>query len=168
MQAQQLIGGNFCLAKAGLTGLSGAATTFTTAAAVLYSIMGKAYNKATVAGGATPTTDAVTGLPIVIKPGQGTVVLWCLDAAGNVKVLQGSVETVDQAGNFQFAPPQMPSIPETLTVFGYSVHKGNPANAVTPLAAGTTWNFGVSNWNVAGTTHTATDLIALPNRPQTA
>lgn len=166
MQSQQLIGGNFCLAKAGLTGLSGAATTFTTAAAVLYSIAGKALNKVAVAGGATPTTDAVTGLPITIKPGQGTVVLWCLDAAGNIKAVQGSVEIVGQDGNFQFAPPQMPTVPDTLTVFGYSVHKGNPANAATPLAAA--WTFGVSNWNVAGTVHTASDLIAIPNRPQAA
>jgi hypothetical protein len=166
MQAQQLIGGNFCLAKAGITGLSGAATTFTIAAAILYAIAGKAFSKGTVAGGVTPTTDAVTGLPITIKPGQGTVVLWCLDAAGAVKCLGGSVETVDQQGNFQFAAPQYPVIPDTLTVFAYSVHKGNPANAVTPLAAA--WTFGVSNWNTAGTSHTATDLIALPNRPQTA
>jgi hypothetical protein len=166
MQAQQLIGGNFCLAKAGITGLSGAATTFTTANAVLYAIMGKALSKAAVAGGATPTTDGVTGAAITINPGKGTVVLWCLDAAGNIKCVQGSVETVDQSGNFQFAPPQFPSLPETLTPFAYSVHKGNPANASTPLAAA--WTFGVSNWNVAGTTHTASDLIAIPNRPQTA
>jgi hypothetical protein len=167
MQAQQLIGGNFCLAKAGLTGLSGAATTFTIAAAILYSIYGKALSKATVAGGATPTTDGVTGNAITLAAGKGTVVVWCLDAAGNVRTVQGSVETVAQDGNFQFAPPQFPTIPDTLTAFAYSIHKANPANHVTPFAGGT-WTFGVSNWNVAGTVHTVADLIALPNRPQTA
>lgn len=166
MQAQQLIGGNFCLGKAGLTGLSGAANSFTTASAILYAIMGKALSKAAVAGGVTPTVDAVTGKPITIQPGQGTNVLWCLDAAGNVRVLQGSVEVVDASGNFQFAPPQFATVPETLTPFAYSVHKGNPANAATPLAA--LFTFGATNWNTAGTTHTAADLIALPNRPQAA
>jgi hypothetical protein len=167
MQSQQLIGGNFCLAKAGLTGLSGAATTFTTASAVLYSIIGKALSKSAVAGGATPTTDAVTGNAITLKAGQGTVVVWALDASGNVKAVQGSVETVDQAGNFQFAPPQFPSLPDTLTAFGYSIHKANPATHATPFAGGT-WTFGTSLWNVTGTVHTANDLIAIPNRPQTS
>lgn len=166
MQSQQLIGGNFCLAKAGLTGLSGAATTFSTGAAVLYAIGGKALNKAAVAGGATPTTDATTGAAIAIKAGQGTVVVWCLDAAGAVRVVQGSVEAVDQSGKFLVAPPQFPAIPDTLTPFAYSVHKGNPSGHATPLAG--TFTFGVSTWDTAGTVHTLADLIALPNRPQGA
>lgn len=166
MQSQQQIGGNYMLAKAGLTGLSGAATTFTTAAALLYALTGKAYTKTTVSGGATPTTDAVTGNPITVAPGKGTVVLWCVDATGAVKAVQGSSENIDQNSNFINAAPSFPNLPDSLVAFAYSIHKGAPATAATPLAA--TWTFGVSNWNTAGMTHSSQDLIALPNRPQTA
>ncbi len=89
MQSQQLVNGNFVLGKAGLTGLSGAATTFTTGKAFDFAIGGKAGSKAAVAGGATPTTDAITGRPITISPGKGTIVLWCFDAAGNIKLVAG-------------------------------------------------------------------------------
>lgn len=164
MQSQQLIGGNFCLSKAGLTGLSGAANTFTTANAILFAIIGMAFSKAAVAGGATPTVDAVTGLAITVAPGKGTVVFWCLDAAGNIKCVQGSTEAVDVSGKFSIAPPQFPALPDTLTPFAYSIHRGNPVGSVTPLAG--VWTFGVSLWNVAGITHTLADLIAMPNRPQ--
>jgi hypothetical protein len=166
MQAQQLIGGNFCLSKAGITGLSGAATTFTTANAVVYSIAGKAFSKTAVAGGATPTVDGVTGNPITLTAGKGTGVLWCLDAAGAVKAVQGSVETLDASGNFQFAAPSFPSLPDTLTAFAYSIHKAGRADSAAPLVG--TFTFGSSNWNTTGMTHSAADLIALPNRPQSA
>lgn len=166
MQAIQLVGGNFCLSKAGLTGLSGAATTFTTANPVTYAITGKAYTKAAVAGGATPAVDGVTGGQITLKPGFGTVVVWALDAAGNVKAVQGSTEALNQAGTFQFAAPQFPSLGDDLTPFAYSVHKAGAANSATPLVG--TFTFGVSNWNTTGVTTTVTDVIALPNRPQAA
>jgi hypothetical protein len=106
MQSQQLIGGNLCLAKAGLTGLSGAATTFTTANAICCTrSSARLLTKAAVAGGATPTVDGVTGNPITIKVGNGTNVLWCVDAAGNVKCVQGSQELLDAAGNFAVRRP---------------------------------------------------------------
>lgn len=166
MQAQNFIGGNIVLAKAGITGLSGAAITFTTANAILYALTGKAFSKAAVAGGVTPIADAVTGLPITVAPGKGTNVLWCLDAAGNVKCVQGSTELLDQAGNFQFAVPQFAGVPDTLVPFAYSIHKAGGATSATPLAAGTVWTFGVSNWNTVGMTHSAQDILMVPNRPQ--
>jgi hypothetical protein len=61
MQAKQIFGANFATTKAGMTGISGAATTFTTANAVIFAIGGKAYSKDAVSGGTTPTTDGVTG-----------------------------------------------------------------------------------------------------------
>lgn len=127
MQSSILFGLILMLKKAGFTGLTGAATTFTTANAVDYAIGGKAYTKAAVAGGATPTTDAVTGLPITLNAtaaqGKGTVVVWCLDAAGNIKVIQGTTELLDAAGNFASAAPQFPAMIDTLCPFAYSVHK---------------------------------------------
>lgn len=150
---------NHSLTKAGLTGLSGAVATFTTAAALIVSILGKAFTKAAVAGGAAPTVDGVTGAPITLKANQGTVVLWVLDDTSTIKCVQGSVETVNAAGNFIYAP-QFPTLPDNMTAFAYSVHKADSTAAA--------WTFGVSNWNAAGLTHTATDLIFVPNRPQIA
>lgn len=160
MQAQNLIALSIVLAKAGLTGLSGAVTTFTTASAVVYALLGKAFSKAAVAGGATPTVDFVTNKAITLVAGFGTVVLWCLDAAGNIRAVQGSTEPLDASGVFVNAP-QFPALPDTLVPFAYSVHKAGATTVGT-------WTFGVSNWNATGLSHVAQDIIALPNRPQIA
>jgi len=161
MQSQQLVGANFCAVKAGLTGLSGAATTFSTGAtAVQYAVGGKAFTKATVTGGATPTTDAVTGTAITLTANQGRAVVWCLDSAGAVKAVAGPVVNLDSAGNFLLAP-EFPAIPDTLTPFAYTLHK-----AGSTLSG--TWTFGTSNWNTTGMTHTVVDVLVLPNRPQTS
>lgn len=161
MQSQQLVNGNLVLAKAGLTGLAGAATTFTTGVAILYALAGKAFNKAAVAGGATPITDAATGKAIIVLPGTGTVVLWCLDAAGAVKLVQGSAEPLEKDGTlFQFAPPQFPLVDDTLVPFAYSVHK--------VVTTGAAFTVGVSQWSAAGSSHTVQDIITLPGRPQIA
>lgn len=162
MQSQQLVNLALVLGKVGLTGLSGAATTFTTGKAVDYALGGKAFTKAAVAGGATPTTDAYTGKAISVAVGKGSVVLWCFDAAGNIKCLQGSSENVDDLGNFLQAPPQFNVPGDDLVAFAYSIHK-NLSNAganVTPFL------FGAANWNSANTVHTAQDIIAIPPRPQ--
>ena len=162
MQSQQIVNGNFVTTKAGLTGLSGAATTFTTAAAILYALAGKAYSKAAVAGGATPTLDALTGKTISISPGKGTVVLWCVDATGTIKLVAGTHEFIDDAGNFLYAPPSFNVPTDDLVPFAYSVHKNLPAAGanVTPLVIGTTL------WNAANTAHVAQDIMTLPGRPQ--
>jgi hypothetical protein len=160
MQAQNFFAGALCLVKAGLTGLSGAATTFSTGVTIVASLLGKAISKAAVAGGATPTTDAATGLAITLKANFGTVVLWCLDADGNVKVLGGTTEALDESGNF-IAAPQFAAVTDDLVPFAYSVHKAGATTVGT-------WTFGTSLWNATGLTHTAVDIIAIPNRPQIA
>lgn len=157
MQSSQFVGGNYCATKAGLTGLSGAATTMTTAAAVQFAINGKAYSRAAIAGGATPAVDAVTGLPITIGTGKGTNILWCFDAAGNLRLVQGSTEDFDGTG-FKTAPPQFASLPDTLTAFAYSVHTNT----------GAPFTIGVSLWNQAGAAHAVQDVLTVPTRPQTA
>lgn len=161
MQAKNLFGTSLCLAKAGLTGLSGAATTFTTAVAITYAILGKAFSKAAVAGGVTPVIDSLTGTTISLVANQGVVVVWALDAAGNVVALEGSTEALDQSGNFLNAYPAFPHVPDQYTAFAYSVHKAGATTVGT-------WTFGVSNWNATGLTHTAQDVIVLPGRPQAA
>ena len=67
--------------KAGLT--AGTTTTYsTTANPVLYCIRGKAYTKATVTNGATPTTDANSGLAFKAQAiGTGSVYVFGYDSA---------------------------------------------------------------------------------------
>jgi len=88
-----IFGGNVALSSAGLTGLSGAATTYSTGAtAVTYAIGGKLYSKAQVSGGTTPTTDVVTGATFkALGKNQGCVFVWTLDASGNYGVAQGPI-----------------------------------------------------------------------------
>jgi hypothetical protein len=150
---------NITTTKAGLTGISGAATTHSTgAAAVSFSIGGRAYTKAQISGGATPTTDAVSGDAISLVKNQGTVVAWCLDSSGAVKLVRGSVEGLDDEGDFMIAP-QFPLLPLTLTAFAYTIHKAGSTTVGT-------WTVGVGNWNATGMTHTVVDVMQLPRTPQ--
>jgi hypothetical protein len=158
MQAQQLVGGNFVTTKAGLTGISGAATTYTTGNAQVAALGGKAIAKAAVSGGTTPTTDGVTGSAMTLTAGYGTVLLWCLDSSGTVKLVKGTTEALDSSGNFVNAP-QFPALPDTLVPFAYTVHK-----AGSTLSG--TFTVGSSNWNTTGMTHTVVDILAVPTRPQ--
>ena len=152
---------NMAFTKAGLTGISGAATTYSTgSSAQIYCINGKAYSKAQVSGGTTPTTDAASSAAITLTANYGTVVVWTLNSAGTVAVYKGSTESLDSAGNFLRAP-SFPTLPDTVTAFAYTIHKGGSTTSGT-------WTFGSSNWNAAGLTHTVVDICALPDRPQTS
>jgi len=151
---------NVCVTLAGLTGLSGAANTFSTGATVTYSINGIAYTRATISGGTTPTTDFGTGLAFrPLNANQGSVFVWCFDAGGNTRVLQGSIETLDSSGNFVNAP-QFPPIPDTVCPFGYCVIR-----ATSTLAS--PFQFGVGNWNQTGlATIQVRNVLVMPLRPQ--
>jgi len=157
MEQNVLAGVNMTLGFSNLTGLSGAATTFTTSI-FPYTLRGKAYSNPAVAGGATPTTDFLNGLPITLLAGQGRAVLWCVDAAGTERVVAGPVVPLDAAGAF-IDPPQLPSVPDTLCPFAYSLHRAGPSTVGT-------WTFGVSNWNATGLVHVAQSLATYPDRAQ--
>jgi hypothetical protein len=87
-----LRGGNFCLTKAGLTGLSGGATTFSTGGTITYANAGQAYTKVAFSSAATPTTDARTAAAFVaLTASQQCVFVFGVDTSGNVKVIQGKV-----------------------------------------------------------------------------
>lgn len=161
MQAKDLFGATFVAVKAGLTGISGAATTYSTSATTLqYAVQGKGFTKAQVSGGATPTTDAVTAAAIALTANFGCVVVWGLNAAGTVQVIKGATEALDSAGNF-INPPQFPSVPSTFCPIAYTLHKAGSTTVGT-------WTFGVSNWNATGLTHVVVDTLVLPDRPQTS
>lgn len=155
----QVFGPTVALGKAGLAGITGAATTHNVGTAFNYAINGKAYNKATVTGGATPTADAVTGAAFAaISANQGSVFVFGVDSAGTVKAAQGGIEAMDKAGTF-LAAPQFPTLPDTICPFGYVVVKGG-ATVAAP------WTFGTSNWNATGITVAVQDVIGIPGRPQ--
>ncbi len=145
---------------------AGTTTTLTIGADVHYSIVGKAYKKASASNQATPTTDVITGaafLPLAAK--KGCVFLLGLNAAGDIKVAQGTIEDLDDAASgansIFLRPSQFPaSLPEDFCPMGYLVTKVG--------ASGSTWTFGSSN--LAGppsnVLHTFVDVLQLPSRPQ--
>jgi predicted secreted protein len=147
------------LSKAGLT--AGTTTTFTTANVFNFAVQSKAYSKAAVTNGATPTLDTVTGLAFKpISANQGSVVVFGFDTSGNVKCAQGDVQSLDVSGNFIVAPsfPQLNT--DLVCPCGYLVLKAGST------AVGT-FVFGTNNLSgVTGMTYTFQDVIALTGRPQ--
>ena len=145
------------IGKAGLTGISGAATTHSSSAGV-FAIRGKAITHAADSGVATPTTDAVTGAAITVTTSQARAVLFCLDSSDAVKIVAGPVVSMDAAGNY-LAQPTFPDLPDTLCPFGYVIVKGG-------ATLSGTFTVGSSNWNTTGMTYAVVDLFGLPDRPQ--
>ena len=151
---------SMCTGVAGLT-LTAAATTYSTTTAIAFSNKGVAYAKGTISATATPTTDALTGVAFKgITKGQATVLVWCLDVSGTVKVAQGSIGLTDAAGNVVDAGLQFPVIPDELTPFGFSVHRA----ASTVVG---TWTPSISKWDATGMTKTVYNVFTLPDRPAT-
>lgn len=147
-----------CLSKAGLT--AGTTTTYTTANATNYSILGKMYTVAAQTNTATPTTDAVTGAAFTAQAiNTGCVYVFGFNAAGSLVVAQGATETIDSGLLFE-RPPAMPSIPADFCPFAYAVIK--------VASTGAAWTFGSSNWTATGVTDVYQDVNTLPDRPQIA
>lgn len=163
MFSKYLIGGIANFVKAGLTGISGAATTFSTGATTLqYMLNGKSFSKAQVSGGTTPTTDAVTAAAITLVANQGRAVVWGFDSAGTIKVVAGPVVSLDSSGSFiDGQAPVFGPVPDTICPIAYTLHKAGSTTVGT-------WTFGSSNWNSTGLTHTVVDVSVLPDRPQTS
>jgi hypothetical protein len=141
---------------------AGTTTTYSTTGTTQYCIKGKAYSKAAVTNGATPTTDHTTGAAFLpVSANQGSVYVFSYDAAGTVRVSQGQVLALDSAGLFVLSP-QFPAIPDTDCPFGYLIIKAGST-------ASGTWTFGTNNLSsVTGITYTFVDINMLPDRPQVA
>ena len=152
--------GNFCTTKAGLTAISGqATTTYTTGALTLqYAVGGKSYAKTTITTASAPVLDGVTGLAFpALAANQGRVWVFGVDKDGTVSLSQGSIEALDTAGNFWRAP-QFPILPDTSTAFGYVVAKNG--------STGSAFTVGTSNWSQTGMTVAVVDVLTMPQRPQ--
>lgn len=158
MDAQPISSGNRCTTS-GLLTATGAETVHDTTVTIAYSINGKAYTKTAITDGATPTTDAVSGDAITLTASKARVVVWCLDAAGAVKVVAGPIVDWDGVA-FVKAPLFPATIPDTYCPFAYQLLKASSA-------AGTI-TFGSSNWNATGFTNSIQNVHMLPARPVTS
>ena len=128
-------------AGAALTGLSGAATTYSSSV-FGYALAGRALQKALVSGGATPTTDGATGAAMTLTANQAAAFVWAVNSAGTVSVYKGpTVSWTDTTANSTACP--LPVIPATVTPFAaHTVQAGSTTSG--------TWTFGSSNWNATG------------------
>lgn len=146
-------------ATSGLLTATGAVTTHDTTVAISFNVDGKAASKAAITTGVTPTTDVVTGSAITLTANNGTVVVWCLEVGGTVRVIKGDTKALDETGNF-IVFPQFPNIDyDTYCPFAYMVLKGGSTLSGT-------WTFGTSNWNATGMTVTIVNVHELPARPK--
>lgn len=156
----QLMRAPFTGALSKVTLAAGSTTTISTTGTTTFAIRGKAYTKAAISNGATPTTDYATGLAFLpVAANQGSVYSVCLDSGGNVRVIQGTVVPLDATGAFILAP-QFGVLPEDVAMIGYIVIKAGST------AVGT-WLFGTNNLSsVTGITYTFVDTVGEPDRPQ--
>ena len=164
-------GGNLTLSRAGgatanISGLSGAASTFTIQN-VTYTNQGKFFFKATAAGATTPVNNAASAsavaavaatgaafVPMVTQqaPSGSTTVftgsacafVWGLDALGNVRVAQGPLINYTDTSALSTRCP-LPTLPDWFTPVSYVVIKFVSATA-------SVWTFGTSLWNATGIT----------------
>lgn len=142
----------------GLLTTTGAETVYDTTVAISFEIGGKAYSKATVADGTTPTTAADSSALETLGASEGCVMVWVLNASGTVGVFQSDVKSLDAAGAF-INRPEFPNVDlETYCPFAYQVIKAG--------STASTWTFGSSNWNATGLTVTNVNVHRLPRRPQ--
>ena len=142
-------GGNIVFANSGISGLSGAVSTYATANTIQASINGKLITpKTAITTTATPTTDvaktAFNGSSTAFTPllaNQASVFVFTLDASGTVGVAQGPVVAyTDTSANS--TPVPLPALPDTVVSFAYAVIKNG--------ATGSSWTFGSGLWNATG------------------
>lgn len=149
----------FAVATAGaaLTGLSGAATTYSTSL-FGFALNGRHFAKAVVSGGATPTTDGNTGAAITLTANQARAIVWAVNSAGTYSVYAGPVVSwTDTSANSTVCP--LPALPGNVTPFAaHTVQAGSTTSG--------TWTFGSSNWNATGIASiTVRNLCQLDNTP---
>jgi len=147
--------------------VAGTTSTYTTTAATSCSIGGKfATALSPQTNTASPTTDATTGAAFVaLSANQATVLVWGVNAAGAIKLAQGSIVPTETgvtttAGAF-ITLPSFPSLPDDFCPIGYQLVRTSPTgSAFTP---------GTTAWAASGITCSVIkNISSLPGRPQSA
>jgi hypothetical protein len=141
----------------GTFAISGAVNTHATTNTINYSIDGLGFLKTAITGGVTPTTD-VNGKAISLVANKAVTVIWLLNAAGTVAVVQGP--TVDWNGtDYLNGFPEIPNVPVGYAPFALSLIKAGSTTVGT-------WLFGTSLWNATGISTVVKNLVGgLPTRP---
>lgn len=147
----------FAVASAGaaLTGLSGAASTYSTSA-FGFAVNGVLGFKALVAAGASPTLDINSGIAFpAIGILQAAAFVWGVNAAGAIVVAKGPTVAWPNT-NVASAVLQLPALPAGYVAFAYHLIQNG--------AAGSAFTFGVSLWSQAGVVApTVVNVAQLPN-----
>ena len=147
--------------------VAGTTSTYTTTAATLCSIRGAFATALGVqTNTASPTVDATTGEAFVpVLANQATVLVWGVNAAGAIKLAQGSIVPTEvgvttTVGAF-ISAPQLPALPEDFCPIAYQLVRVSPTGA--SFTAGTT------QWAASGITcSVAKNIACLPDRLVTA
>ncbi len=115
---------------------------------------------------ASPTVDATTGAAFVpLTANQATVLVWGVNAAGAIKLAQGSIVPTETgvtttAGAFINAP-QFPALPDDFCPIAYNLVRTSPT--------GSAFTAGTTSWTASGITcSVAKNVQTLPTRPQIA
>ena len=152
------------LSNAGL--IAGTTSTYTTGVTTAHVINGNfGTTLAAQTNTASPTTDVNTGAAFVAQAAnQASVYVWGVNAAGAIKVAQGSIENTavgvtTTAGAF-ITLPQFPTLPDDFCPIGYAVVRTSPT--------GSAFTMGSTAWAAAGITTTFKNVCTLPDRPQSA
>ena len=161
LQTNDTVGLSAVLGNAGLTGLSGAATTYSTSA-FAYAINGVAYSNGANSAAATPTTNSTTGAALATTaPATGfraALVVWTVDAAGTERIRSRGFVTSLGGDAVVLELPEIP-----LTEVPFAMHTVRAGTTVSG-----TWTFGSSNWNATGITiGTVVNLASRPLGPVT-
>lgn len=139
---------------------SGAANAnISTANATTYTLGGVQYNVAAIGAAAAPTTDVRTGVaPVALLGAQACVFVIGLNAAGQLRVVQGPVVAFPVGSAIGDVIMSPPAIPANFCPIAYQVIKNKNT-------AGTAaWTYGTSNFNAANVaSETAVQLHTLPN-----
>ena len=151
---------DIALISGALTTADAAETVYDTTVAITFLIDGVFKSKATVADGATPTTDGNTGSGFAaVLPDQVSVFVWGLNAGGTVSLYQGTVTDVDGGTDNAIDYPTFPTLPTGVAPFAYTIFQTDGTSAAAGLRPGT------DNWNATGLTVTTVNCGALPARP---
>lgn len=137
----------------------GANTNISTTNATTYTIGGVQYNVAAITAAAAPTTDVRTGVaPVALLGAQACVFVIGLNAAGQLRFVQGPVVAFPVGSAIGDVIMSTPAIPANFCPIAFQVIKNKNT-------AGTAaWTFGTSNFNAANiSSETAVQLHTLPN-----
>lgn len=154
--------GNFSLDQVwdygGLTVVDGTAQ-YSTAAAMGYTIGGKAETKTAQTNAAAPTTD-FNSATITLSSDSARIVVWGFKSGGTVTVLAGPAESWDGTSYGGGGALKFPTIPVGFAPFAYSIFQATTLSS--------DWTFGTDNWNATNITDIHQDVVGeLPNRPIT-